>query len=228
MNEEQMKALLASLLAPVTQQLSALATDVTALKTAAPAVTAPVTPATPAAPAAPAVTAPAAPAAPAVVAPAADPAVNAQIVEMRRALEANEKATKELKDAKDAADKRADEMERSNAVNTALKDFNFREGSARETAITLLTPHIKRNDQGQIIAGENLPVETFAKDFFTKDHTYLFAPVGAAGSGASPSGQTFNGGVKRVQLEEINPRMTAETKDAAWKEVQALTATLGL
>ncbi|WP_321471136.1 hypothetical protein [uncultured Paludibaculum sp.] len=147
-----------------------------------------------------------------------DPVVNAQLAEMRRAREEDKKRLDALQKDRDDANAKAEKAERATALNTALADFGFRSPSARETALSLLTPHIKRNEAGQLVAGDNLTVEAFAKDFIPKSHDYLLAPVGGGGAGVVP-GASFIG-QKVADLNDIKAGMTPETRAAVIAAMQ--------
>jgi len=150
-----------------------------------------------------------------------DPALNAQVAEMKRFIEADRKKVASMEEREKAANERADQAERGSIVDRALSGFQFREGTARETAITLLRPHIKRNEAGQLIAGDNLTVEAFVKDFIPQQHDYLLAPMGGPGGAGVVPGSTFAGGRKTIDLNDIKAGMSADVRAEAAAAIQA-------
>lgn len=219
MDPEQIKQVLEGLLAPVVQQVSALATSVTALQKQTPAPT----PSPAPEPAPTPSPAPAPAPAPAPV----DPAINSQITEMRRALEDSQRTIKSLSDDRDAAKAAAEKAEKTSTLERALGEFAFRTPQSKATALQLLESQVKRNDAGQLVAGENLTVDTFAKDWITREHDYLLAPAPGAGAGVAPNGAVFAGGQKRADTADIKPGMSAETRTAVVAEIRNAMGQLG-
>lgn len=151
--------------------------------------------------------------------PGVDPVLNSQLQEMKRKSEEQDKAMKLLQDQNASERKARESAELSSAVNTALSPFKFATDAARKTAESLVTPLIKRTDAGQLIAGDNLTVDTFVKDFLPKDHAYLLAPAGGAGSGVTPGSGA--GGHRIVDIDSIKVGMSDVDKAAAYAQVAA-------
>lgn len=224
MNEEQIKALLAQAfsqfqtqtlpgiltgaLGPIGDQLKAVADKLNTQPSPAPAP-----------PPAPAAVPPPAPA-PAPAPATTDPLMNAQLLEMRRANEAMAAQVKALNDKNVEAEKKADHAERASIIDRALGDFQFARPEARNTAVSLIEREIKRMDDGTLVAGNNLPVLDFAKDFVSNQHAYLLAPTGAGGAGVTP-GSGVPGSGKPVDMNDIKPGMSDAQRQAAYAAVAA-------
>jgi hypothetical protein len=148
------------------------------------------------------------------------PEDNATIRNLQAATKSLTDQINELKKQKEDADKKANETEINSIVREALGHFELIDGNARDTAFTLLRANVARDSEGRIIAGDNLTVDAFAKEFFEKQHPYLLRPVGNGGAGASGgSKQTPS---QTIDLNDIKPGMSAEKKAILFDQLRAL------
>ncbi len=100
---------------------------------------------------------------------------------------------------------------------------------AAETALMVVSPSIKKNEDGTFVGGDNLPVKEFVKDFITTNHAYLLKPVGGPGAGATANSGTGRGagagaGSKAVDIDKIKPGMSAEDRAATLSEISRVLA----
>lgn len=153
------------------------------------------------------------------------PEVNAQIKAMSETVRAQGAELQSLKAAKETAEKRAEETERHSAVRTALMNLPFVNDRAAETAFSIVSPFVRRLDDGSLVAGstggENFPIPSFVKDVLEKDHSYLFKPTGAGGSGAPASAGNNRGAPSRFDIGQIAPGMTPEKRAEALAAIVA-------
>ena len=151
------------------------------------------------------------------------PEVNAQLKNLTDQLKAYGNEIQTLKTAKESAEKRAEETERFSTIRTALNGLPFVSEKSAETAFSIVSPHVRRLDDGSLVAGvngDNFPVDAFAKDFLQKEHGYLFRTTGASGSGAPASGSGVRMGSK-VDINSIKVGMKPEDRQAAVDSIAA-------
>lgn len=155
--------------------------------------------------------------------PQVSPEVNAQLKQFQDLLKAQGTEITSLKTAKEQAEKRAEETERFSTIRTALNGLPFVSDKSAETAFSIVSPHVRRLDDGSLVAGINgsdYPVDAFAKDFLEKEHAYLFRTTGASGSGAPATGSGVRMGAK-VDINSIRPGMKQEERQAAIEAIAA-------
>lgn len=126
-----------------------------------------------------------------------------------------------LKQKKDSDD-RAERAERHGVIRQAMSKVQFADDRASSTAFMLIEPHIKRGDDGAIIADGNLPVDRFVEEFLRNEHSYLLPSTGTTGSGAANQGTTRgSSNQERADLNDIRPGMTPETRQRALQSIGA-------
>jgi hypothetical protein len=155
------------------------------------------------------------------------PEVNAQLRNLTDQLKSYGNEIQTLKTAKEAAEKRAEETERYSSIRTALNGLPFVSDKSAETAFSIVQPHVRRLDDGSLVAGINgsdFPVDSFVKDFLQKEHGYLFKTTGASGSGAPSSGSSLRMGTK-ADISSIKIGMKPEERQAAVEAIAAAVAT---
>jgi hypothetical protein len=153
------------------------------------------------------------------------PEVNAQLKNLTDQLKAYGNEIQTLKTAKESAEKRAEETERFSTIRTALNGLPFVSDKSAETAFSIVSPHVRRLDDGSLVAGvngDNFPVDAFAKDFLQKEHGYLFRTTGASGSGAHTAGS----GVRMVAKADTNTIKAGMKQDDRQAVVDSITAVL--
>ena len=154
------------------------------------------------------------------------PEVNVQLKQLLETTKNQSAALETLKKEKMEADQRAERSERHSIIKGALNSLHFTSDAAGSTAFTIVEPHIKRLDDGNLIGGingDNFPVEAFVKDYLTKEHPYLLRGTGASGSGA-PNG---SGGVRmgvKADLGDIKVGMKPETRESIVASIGAALA----
>jgi len=151
------------------------------------------------------------------------PEVNAQLRNLTEQLKTQGGEIAGLRTAKEAAEKRAEETERFSTIRTSLNGLPFVSDKSAETAFSIVVPHVRRLDDGSLVAGingDNFPVDAFVKDFLQKEHGYLFRTTGASGSGAPASGSGVRMGSK-VDINSIKVGMKAEDRQAAVDSIAA-------
>lgn len=151
------------------------------------------------------------------------PEVNAQMRQMGDQLKAYGTEISTLKAAKEQAEKRAEETERFSTIRTALNGLPFVSDKSAETAFSIVSPHVRRLDDGSLVAGisgDNFPVDAFAKDFLQKEHGYLFRTTGASGSGAPAAGSGVRMG-SRVDINTIKVGMKQDDRQAVVDSIAA-------
>lgn len=145
------------------------------------------------------------------------PEVNAQLKTLTDQVKAYGSEIQGLKTAKDAAEKRAEETERFSTIRTALNGMPFVSDKSAETAFSIVSPHVRRLDDGSLVAGvngeNNFPVDAFAKDYLQKEHGYLFKSSGASGSGAPAAGTGVRMG-SRADINSIKIGMKPDERQA--------------
>jgi hypothetical protein len=150
------------------------------------------------------------------------PAVNVQLKTMTEKLAAQDNALNSLKAAKEEAEKRAEKTERHAFIRNSLAPLKFINAAAAETAFGIVEKHVQRLGDGTLVAdldGSKYPVPEFAKDFLEKEHAYVFAPYGVAGSGApSGGGAPMRPGL-RATTEMIKPGMKSEDRDRVVRDI---------
>ena len=153
------------------------------------------------------------------------PEANARFKELTDQLKSYGAEISTLKTAKEQAERRAEETERFSTIRTALNGLPFVNDKAAETAFSIVSPHVRRLDDGSLVAGisgDNFPVDAFTKDYLQKDHGYLFRTTGASGSGAPATGSGLRMGAK-ADINSIKVGMKQEDRQAA---VDAISAAL--
>lgn len=151
------------------------------------------------------------------------PEVNAQLKTMGDQLKAYGNEITTLKTAKEEAERRAEETERHSTIRTALNGLPFVNDRASETAFSIVSPHVRRLEDGSLVAGvsgDNFPVDAFAKDFLQKEHAYLFRTTGATGSGAPATGSGLRMGT-RADMSQIKVGMKQEDRSAVVESIAA-------
>jgi type IV secretory pathway VirB10-like protein len=198
---------LAALLAPLTQAIAGLKADVIALKAPPPPPAPPPAPPPPPAPApAPIVT---------------TPEQNAEALATKRAMEAMQAQVATLTQQNKDATERALQATRETAINTVLGDYAFTTPGAKQDAYQLLNASVKVTDTGAFIAGDNLPLVDFTKDFLTVQKSYLLAPANAGGSGAQGGSRSGISQGSSATMEMIKPNMAAAEKTAVMAAIRA-------
>jgi hypothetical protein len=147
--------------------------------------------------------------------PQVPPEVNAQLRAFTDQLKAQGTEIASLRTAKETAEKRAEETERFSVIRTALGGLPFVSDKSAETAFSIVQPHVRRLDDGSLVAGiggDNYPVDAFTKDFLQKEHAYLFKTTGASGSGAPPAGGIRMGA--KVDTNQIKIGMKQEDRQS--------------
>lgn len=131
-----------------------------------------------------------------------------------------------LTNDKKEAEARAERSERHSVIRTALGNMHFISDVAANTAFTIVEPHIKRQDNNELIGGlpngDLYPVDAFVKDYLTKEHSYLLRASGNTGSGA-PANSGVRMGVK-ADLSDIKVGMKPETRDSVVASISAALA----
>lgn len=145
---------------------------------------------------------------------AAPPEINAKMKELTDRLAHNDKTIAELQAARDNAEKAARLAEQNSAIREALGELKFVSPSAAETAFTLVGQQVKRLDDGTLVAGDDLPIKDFVRDFVPKSHSYLIAPTGTTGSGAGGNSGTPRPQSGKADLNSIVPGMSPEARAA--------------
>lgn len=141
------------------------------------------------------------------------PEVNARLKDLESTIKNQGTALQTLQQQKDEADKRAERAERHGLIREAMSKIQFADEKAAGTGFMLVEPHIKRSDDGSVIADGNLPVDRFIDEFFKNEHSYLLPNTGATGSGASPQGASRGaGGLERADINDIRPGMSEDTR----------------
>ena len=147
------------------------------------------------------------------------PEVQAQLLDEKRKRETLEASVAALQKENDASKQRADLSERESAIATALNEYTFVSDKARQSAAKLIGLELKRSEDGQLIAGDNLPVSAFIKDFLTVQNDHLLAGKDVAGSnGTKGALRTVNAS---VGMESISRNMTPETRTAILAQIKA-------
>jgi type IV secretory pathway VirB10-like protein len=143
------------------------------------------------------------------------PAVAEEMRNLRLAQTASDLKASEATAKVAAAEEKAAKSTRKAAVQQALVGINFTSDKAAEVAFDLLDRNAKLlESSGDFVGGAtNLPLGTFAKDFFTKEHAYLLKPIGSGGSGNGPGGSGGAGPLADGQapkIEDIKADMKPE------------------
>jgi len=139
------------------------------------------------------------------------PEVNAQLKKYDTQISQLTNQVSTLAKEKKEADERAERAERHGAIRAVLsRDLVFASEKAVDTAFTILEPLVVRNEQGNLVAGDNLPVVDFVKDFIPREHAYLLKPERVAGSGAGGSGGMRSGMAPTIEM--IKPGMKPEDR----------------
>lgn len=110
------------------------------------------------------------------------------------------------------AEARAEQSDRHGKIKMALSNLSFANDRAGDTAFTIVEPHVKRQEDGSVIGGDNLPLEVFFRDFITREHPYLLKGTGAAGAGASGGSSGSGGRAVTADLSMIKPGMTPQER----------------
>jgi hypothetical protein len=145
------------------------------------------------------------------------PEVNAMLKTLNETVKRQETAIKDLATAKEAAEKQARETAKASHVRESLAGFNFATPSAANTAFELVRGQVKEQEDGGYIAGDNLPVADFIKDFLQREHPYLLKATESRGSGAT--GSMGSGGGKPFDINQIRPGMTKEERALAVSKI---------
>jgi hypothetical protein len=154
------------------------------------------------------------------------PEVNAQLRTLTDTVKAQGGTIAQLQADKEKAERRAEETDRHSVIRTALNGLPFVNEKAADTAFSIVSPHVRRLDDGALVAesnGENFPVQAFTKDFLEKEHGYLFKASGASGSGASSSTATTHFGAK-ADTNMIKVGMKAEDRASVVESIAAALA----
>lgn len=120
------------------------------------------------------------------------PEINVRLQQLTERVGKQDLTISALETAKATAEKRAEETDRHSVIRTALNSVGsdglaFVNEKAQETAFSIILPHIRRLEDGGLVAelaGDNFPVTDFTKDYLKKEHNYLFKSTGTSGSGA--------------------------------------------
>lgn len=148
------------------------------------------------------------------------PEVNAELLELRRYRDTSEQRLSQLEQEREENAIRAEQADRSAAIQGFLNKYPFANDASRNIAFQYFFNNADRNEEGDIIAG-NLPIDRFIEENMGNLSGLLASrPVGGAGS------QMGNGRAKvGPQMEDIGPGMKPEDRDAAWNAaVSALPA----
>ena len=151
------------------------------------------------------------------------PEVNAQLRDLTQKLQSQGTEITTLKTAKETAERHAEETDRHSTIRTALTGMPFVNDKAAQTAFGIVLPHVRRLDDGSLVAGiggDNFPVDAFTKDYLEKEHGYLFKPSGASGSGAPSNGGGVRMGAK-VDTSVIKVGMDAKDRAAVVESIAA-------
>lgn len=149
------------------------------------------------------------------------PEVNATLKRLEETVKNQGGTITKLQTDRDDANKRAEAAETNSTVKTALGEMKFASASAAQTAFSIVSPHIKRLEDGTVVAGDNLPVLDFIKDFLPKEHAYLLAPTGNGGSGAGGGSQGGGqrGGAAKGDISMIKADMKPEDRAAVVRSI---------
>lgn len=110
------------------------------------------------------------------------------------------------------AESRAETSDRHGKIKMALSNLSFANDRAGETAFTIVEPHVKRQEDGSVIGGDNLPLEVFFRDFITREHPYLLKGTGSGGAGASGGGSGGGSRAVTADMSMIKPGMSAQER----------------
>jgi hypothetical protein len=122
-----------------------------------------------------------------------------------------------------AAEKKALDTDQESKVRAALKGFDFATEDAAEDAYTLVSKMITRSEDGNLVSSDNLPYDSFIKDFIPTKKPHLLAPVNRSGAGAT-AGTGRQTGRTSVDIADIKPGASKETLAAAGSQIRALIA----
>ena len=146
------------------------------------------------------------------------PEVNATLRQLQGTLKQQGETIASLTKAKESAERQAKDTSRDAFIRESLTNFTFATPSAAQTAFTLIKGHVQEaGDDGGYIAGDNLPVVDFAREFLSREHSYLLKATEARGSGAS--GGSNSGGGKAFDIGSIKPGMSAEARARAVEQI---------
>lgn len=136
------------------------------------------------------------------------PEVNAQLKSLTTELATTKQKIADAEKREKDANERAEQSDRHGKIKMALSSMSFANDRAGDTAFTIVEPHVKRQEDGSVIGGDNLPLEVFFRDFITREHPYLLKGTGAAGAGASGGGGTGGRGGVTADMSMIKQGMT--------------------
>jgi hypothetical protein len=158
------------------------------------------------------------------------PEVNQTIKTMQDRLKLQDEKITGLQTAKEEAEKRAEQTDRHSNIRTVLTGLNFVNEQAARTAFGIIEPHVRRLDDGSLVAGidgDNFPVDAFTKDYLQKEHSYLFKPTGSSGSGVPQSGGGIRMGAK-ADTNMIKSGMKPAEREAVVAGIQNALASVGV
>lgn len=156
------------------------------------------------------------------------PEINQQMRQLNETVKNQGSTISALQKAKEDAEKKAEETDRHSQIRTAISNLPFVNDQAARTAFSIVVPHVRRLDDGGLVAGvngDNFPVDAFSKDYLEKEHSYLFRSSGVTGSGAPNGG---SGGQQRygekTDIGTIKVGMKAEDRAAAVAAISSVLA----
>lgn len=151
------------------------------------------------------------------------PEVHAELKALRTNFEATKLQVKALEEGKKLAEENAERSDRHGKIKMALSGMQFANDRAGETAFQIVEPQVKRQDDGTVIGGDNLPLEVFFRDFITREHPYLLKGTGAAGAGASGGGGGTGRGAVTADISMIKPGMTPQERQLVLAAITSAT-----
>lgn len=153
------------------------------------------------------------------------PEVNAELKSLRSTLDTTSKELKDIRTERDEANLKAERSDRHGKIKMALAGLLFASDRAADTAFQTVEPFVKRMEDESLVGvaqdGTHYPMDTFFKDFITREHPYLLRGTGAAGAGASGgSGGSGRGGGMIADTSMIKPGMTPQERQSVLAAIQ--------
>lgn len=149
------------------------------------------------------------------------PEISGLVHELRTSLLATQTELKGMKDKTAIAEQKAQESARKTAILEALAPFKFENETAANAAFRLIDMETSEKD-GVYVAGDNLPLATFAKELIpTKLAGLLKADESVGGAGANRGSYRPN---TQINMESIKKGMTADERASVVNEITKVIA----
>jgi hypothetical protein len=136
----------------------------------------------------------------------ADQARKREFDEMKAVIES-------LKTENEKTKRHAEAKELDSLLSKELGKFEFAAPNANEDLFSILRPKVKRTEEG-IFSEDGFSLEEYVKKSYdSRPHLHPAKPVGGSGATAGSRGKSS------VDLNDIKPGMTKETRSAAWSDL---------